>query len=215
MKTINNKGWNPPTPLGECEGDCDRDSDCGQGMYCFNRNSVREAVPGCLGGENDLTLVDYCTYSPPLTSPPVAVNPTNPPTRRPTPSVPFPTNRPTKLPTKEPTKSPTKAPSEPLPALNNLGWQPPTPLGLCQGDCDIDADCGPGMYCFQRNAIRQEVPGCSGGDQDLTLVDYCTWRADLPTTPTNPPTPPPVPSPTNPPFDNVNDLIIHALTIVH
>ena len=33
---------------GECEGDCDRDSDCNTGLTCFQRNG-KTKVPGCGG----------------------------------------------------------------------------------------------------------------------------------------------------------------------
>ena len=48
-------------PLGLCSGDCDRDSDCADGLYCFQRRSG-EAVPWCEGGSKDLSRTDYCTY---------------------------------------------------------------------------------------------------------------------------------------------------------
>lgn len=47
-------------PLGKCDGDCDRDSDCAEGLLCFQRWGTEE-VPGCEGlGENGK---DYC-YDP-------------------------------------------------------------------------------------------------------------------------------------------------------
>eukprot|EP00980_Cylindrotheca_fusiformis_P005677 scaffold1184_cov132-Cylindrotheca_fusiformis.AAC.98 len=50
---------NDPSDLGLCEGDCDTDSHCRDGLICFQRDS-REAVPGCEGGESDTSLTDYC-----------------------------------------------------------------------------------------------------------------------------------------------------------
>eukprot|EP00980_Cylindrotheca_fusiformis_P002012 scaffold444_cov109-Cylindrotheca_fusiformis.AAC.9 len=46
------------------------------------------------------------------------------------------------------------------------------PLGLCQGDCDTNADCADGLTCYQRNA-RELVPGCTGGAEDDSKTDYC------------------------------------------
>mmetsp|Transcript_14348 Transcript_14348/g.34757 ORF Transcript_14348/g.34757 Transcript_14348/m.34757 type:complete len:269 (-) Transcript_14348:761-1567(-) len=44
-------------PLNQCQGDCDADNDCAQGLTCFQR--VRdEAVPGCTG--SGATGLDYC-----------------------------------------------------------------------------------------------------------------------------------------------------------
>ena len=35
-------------PLGECEGDCDSDTDCAGDLLCFQRGG-QEDVPGCIG----------------------------------------------------------------------------------------------------------------------------------------------------------------------
>ena len=47
------------------------------------------------------------------------------------------------------------------------------PLGLCQGECDTDADCQEGLMCFQRDP-DQSVPGCQDGGQGFdSRGDYC------------------------------------------
>jgi hypothetical protein len=43
-------------------------------------------------------------------------------------------------------------------------------LGVCEGDCDYDSDCGIGLMCFQRNG-NEPVPGCSGSGK--SGWDYC------------------------------------------
>ena len=54
---------NQASPLGQCEGDCDRDSHCKAGFKCFQRNK-RQTVPGCIpGGTLDMNSGDYC-YKP-------------------------------------------------------------------------------------------------------------------------------------------------------
>ena len=61
-KTLVSYGWDGlgTGSLGECEGDCDTDTDCATGLVCFQR-SANEAVPGCLGsGENNM---DFCVKS--------------------------------------------------------------------------------------------------------------------------------------------------------
>merc|ERR1719356_474985 len=54
------KGSNPSITLDRCEGDCDTDSDCDDGMFCFQR-SGHTMVPGCSsGGAGDVNNMDYC-----------------------------------------------------------------------------------------------------------------------------------------------------------
>ena len=48
-------------PLGLCEGDCDNDGECAEGLYCFQRGPD-EAVVGCDG--NDSRGTDYCFSRP-------------------------------------------------------------------------------------------------------------------------------------------------------
>lgn len=56
---------NPPPadkfPLGPCEGDCDNDGDCDEGLFCLSRPAGdTSAVPGCVGG--DSTGRDFCVW---------------------------------------------------------------------------------------------------------------------------------------------------------
>merc|ERR1711953_161053 len=45
--------------------------------------------------------------------------------------------------------------------------------GMCQGDCDSDADCESGLKCFQRDG-SESIFGCiSGGVGDVKTHDYC------------------------------------------
>jgi hypothetical protein len=60
-------------PLSACSGDCDSDSDCDEGLYCFNRDGG-EDVPGCIGGSTYASRTDYCTYMTPSESQPVAAS---------------------------------------------------------------------------------------------------------------------------------------------
>lgn len=48
-------------PLGLCAGDCDQNSDCDEGLVCYQRGE-NDPVPFCFGGENDDSSNDYCTY---------------------------------------------------------------------------------------------------------------------------------------------------------
>ena len=176
-----------------CEGDCDRDSDCEGDLICFF-SSIVETVPGCVG----LTEkgVDYC-YTPlptnePTTQPtqiptqsPTAIpttiptqSPTGSPviTAYPTSSTQNPTDSPTIHPTSVPTVSPTYVPTiaPTFPALteagNNNSPASAYPLGICEGDCDSDADCQEGLICYQRKGFYP-IPGCTGDGIDGR--DYC------------------------------------------
>merc|ERR550514_699050 len=43
----------------------------------------------------------------------------------------------------------------------------------CEGDCDYDSHCAPGLKCKQRSGFTQ-IPGCSmGGKGDKKDADYC------------------------------------------
>lgn len=44
----------------------------------------------------------------------------------------------------------------------------------CQGDCNSDNDCVPGLKCFQRNSSYEIVPGCDKGNiGDIAHYHYC------------------------------------------
>jgi hypothetical protein len=49
-------------PLQECEGDCDKNTDCAAGLVCLQRRYENSGpVPGCLGRDN--SAADYCVKS--------------------------------------------------------------------------------------------------------------------------------------------------------
>jgi len=41
----------------QCQGECDSDSDCERGTFCFQRET-RDSIPGCAG--NPFENWDYC-----------------------------------------------------------------------------------------------------------------------------------------------------------
>lgn len=53
---------------------------------------------------------------------------------------------------------------------------PTSKCELCEGDCNIDADCQEGLQCFHRRK-KQAVPGCRGGEYDRSCT-YCTVLMD-------------------------------------
>ncbi|CAJ1930763.1 unnamed protein product [Cylindrotheca closterium] len=175
---------NNPGTLGLCQGDCDIDEHCADGLICFQRDEFEE-VQGCSGGEYDGSKTDYCA---PETFP---TSPTSVPMRQlPVPTVRTPTNAAPVAIAFNPTS---------FPALVVYGGNPPAsllPLGRCEGDCDVDDHCGPGLFCFQRGR-NEPVPGCSGGAADNSRTDYCVPKAGFPRIPTPQelPSMPPTPSP--------------------
>merc|ERR1712176_486277 len=57
------KSWHTwPLKLGICEGHCRKNSDCADGLYCFQRSYPgNQAVPGCVsGGSGDVKYMGYC-----------------------------------------------------------------------------------------------------------------------------------------------------------
>ena len=63
--------------------------------------------------------------------------------------------------------------------LNWLGWTPRQNLNLCEGDCDRNSDCAPGLVCFERNDHRP-IPGCIG--LGVSRGDYCIYDPNIPPT---------------------------------
>lgn len=50
--------------MGKCEGDCNADSDCADGLKCYQRDSSEDVPPGCQdGGDGAISTHDYC-YTP-------------------------------------------------------------------------------------------------------------------------------------------------------
>ena len=71
-----------------------------------------------------------------------------------------------------------KPPPSGLKPLVDKGGNPlPTGTGQlneCEGDCDRDNDCAPGLKCFQRGTSAEVPPGCAaGGSGDVGSHDYC------------------------------------------
>lgn len=165
-------------PIGLCQGDCDTDDDCLDEFVCFQRDFL-EPVPGCSGlGQRSY---DYCTVDPS--------------------GGPVPTSAPAPAPTAG-TSETDMMPTVTGPMLVEIADEGVLPLGLCEGDCDVDSDCLDSFICFQRNYF-EPVPGCSGTGR--ASFDYCIPDPNPPA-PTNAPltvtpaTPAPVPV-TPPPTD--------------
>ena len=186
---------NPPAkPLNECEGDCDDDNECADGLVCYLRDA-NEEVPGCTGGKSDNSRTDYCIRPADQTAAPITLaTPTHMPTHMPTPKpsatmimsptaplntntttapTSLPTPFPTPLPTSAPTATPTPRPVQVVQKTIKFVTNPPKePLGECEGDCDGDHECADGLICHERDPF-DPVPGCDGGESSGRYTDYC------------------------------------------
>ena len=184
-------GVDPSQLLGRCEGDCDTDDDCAGDLVCFQR-AWNDAIPGCHTESIDMTKTDYCVrkvdmdaWSAPSSGP--SEPSSNVPSPAPSLVSPF-DDAPTFGPSLSPSAFPSSETSATVPATLPLSiapsvgfpnvafvrdQQPTDPkLGLCEGDCDTDADCAGNLVCYQRNRM-QSVPGCVGGDAEDSLTDFC------------------------------------------
>jgi len=66
LELVGNDGEFDTYPLGLCQGECDTDEDCAEGLYCFQRDAY-EPVPGCGNkptGAGFDTRADYCVQGP-------------------------------------------------------------------------------------------------------------------------------------------------------
>ena len=181
-----NYGGNPKPyhyPLGECQGDCDSDTDCDSGTVCWQRGPG-DVIPGCIGGQSEMSQSDYCVRVMPRSCNSECIMNTD------------------CLPGFHCTHNHGNDTITGLSAdldnctdknicvrappgkLVDYGGNPlPTykPLGPCQGDCDNDLDCDNDMICYQRGPF-EDVPSCLGGNLIPSNTDFC-----IPPPPTNPP----------------------------
>lgn len=74
-QTIQDRPFLNQPPFGLCEGFCQTDDDCYDGLYCYERQESDDVIPGCTVGEDDMnsatTANSYCvlvnrTYLPGL-----------------------------------------------------------------------------------------------------------------------------------------------------
>lgn len=119
--------------------------------------SLRPTIPVLLE-----QVVDYVTPTP-----------TEDLTRAPTlqPTIPVLSEYPTKGPTIRGTATPTGE----YPEVEFVAWNPFSPLGECQGDCDTDEQCADGLVCFKRSleTSLNDIPGCSSSGTVGHNVDIC------------------------------------------
>jgi hypothetical protein len=168
----------PSHTLGLCEGDCDNDSDCADGLVCFQRSGLVE-VPGCNGfgiSDNDyciepradlLTLTELdpsdilgkcegdCDNDSECSGDLIC----------------FQRSGFTLVPDclGQGVKDVDYCIEQKMELRGDQG-NPSHTLGLCEGDCDNDSNCADGLVCFQRSGFTP-VPGCDGVGRES--YDYC------------------------------------------
>ena len=180
----------------KCQGNCDSDDECGEGLVCYQRKGNDQKIPGCSRG-SPISNVDYCIR------------------KRDMDETPKPTNKPSIFMADEPTPHPTAhhvaQPSSEIGDHSNVLREVAKPgnddddkLGRCQGDCSSNDDCIGDLKCYKRKDFApggndgrlESVPGCIGHGE--WKYDYCYDPADVGPTPrpTRKPTPRPPTMPT-------------------
>ncbi len=138
---------------GRCEGDCDYDSDCEDGLICFRRDGF-ETVPGCTGagGSRDVKGKDFCISKGQTSTPAVM---------------------PSSMPTTQMAELRVGPYEYSLRYYSSQICNTTNPCDRCTGWCSSDSDCALGLSCFTRNG-NEPIPGCvTGGVGDISGKNYC------------------------------------------
>mmetsp|Transcript_18412 Transcript_18412/g.45827 ORF Transcript_18412/g.45827 Transcript_18412/m.45827 type:complete len:2629 (-) Transcript_18412:138-8024(-) len=201
LQIDNSPGADGKKKLQECQGDCDSDSDCDDGLECFQAKGRDSVIPGCAG--TPITDMDYC-YQP--TAQGNAKNFVNKGSgysgnslgicegdcdgdhhcatglkcyqRDSGEDAPGCLSRPSGSfdVCYDPT-APTRKQLDSSPGDDGANIK----LGPCEGDCDADSDCETGLACVERSG-SEVVPWCQGAT--ISGRDYCS--APTPGTPLKP-----------------------------
>ncbi|CAJ1960342.1 unnamed protein product [Cylindrotheca closterium] len=164
-------------PFSECQGDCDSDLDCEDGLECFQRDEF-ESVPGCSCGEIDPSRSDYCVKK---KGPPLSIS----------------DQVPLGICQGDCDEDShcglglichQRSGGEPVPGcsggeteqsntdycVKDTKEEPEEPqfLGLCEGQCQDDSSCEPGLFCYQRDEMGQ-VPGCTDIVENASADRFC------------------------------------------
>jgi hypothetical protein len=185
---------NNPAPgsLKECKGDCEKDSDCQAGLKCFNRNG-KEPVPGCTGDKDSFAGTDFCYKPvPAVTTKPLVFKGNNGAVGL-LDTCEGDCDKDSEC--KAGLKCFQRTKKETVPGCHGdkAGWEGfdfcvkstyplkfiskdngPFPFNVCEGDCDRDSDCKPGLKCFRRETTKGvPVPGCTGDKPEWSGHDFC------------------------------------------
>merc|ERR1719362_2069276 len=170
--------------LAACNGECDADSQCVQGLKCFQRQHG-EPIPGCFG-KGGGPFWDYC-YNPSL---PITLSGINDAKAKNLKACTGECDADSQC--AYGLKCFQRSHGERIPGCTGKGggplwdycYNPLLPIVLsgtndnkaknlrrCTGECDADSQCASGLKCFQRSH-GEPIPGCTGkgGGADW---DYC------------------------------------------
>jgi hypothetical protein len=196
--TNDNGGTPADGSLGRCEGDCDSDIECGDGLRCFERDGG-ELVPGCLGTprqgwdycirENEVISTGYSTDNNGGSPEPGSLLRCEGDCQSDSECgdglkcfqrdggelVPGCLGTPTQG--WDYCILENEVVSSGYSTNANGGTPADGSLGLCEGDCDKDIECRNGLRCFQRDG-GELVPGCLG--RPTQGWDYCIREEDMP-----------------------------------
>ena len=151
-------------PKEQCEGPCSVDTDCREGLRCYNSSITTSLFPGCntIDGTNINTNINggVCILETKITNYCLFYGLNNPSDFA---------NGGCNIDSEHhihPTRSYHNKWLKPV--LDQGGF--PRPLEECAGDCDSDDDCNEGLTCYQRHG-DEDVPGCTG--EAKSKWDYC------------------------------------------
>eukprot|EP00808_Paulinella_micropora_P028586 g59653.t1 len=147
---------------GVCQGDCDDNSECAEGLVCAQRDT-NTAIPGCVGsGVNGTWGMDFCAY-------PVLTVLSACPGDADCEGHLLCSDKPAYLTRACLGKAVPGTKYCYMPEYLSVSAQGP-PYKECEGDCKGDSDCAMGLVCMMREAF-EPVPGCRGHGTDA--INYC------------------------------------------
>ena len=145
---------------GLCEGDCDSDSDCEDGLVCVSRDGF-EPVPGCSGegGSRDMWVSAPC-YD--IKTPLIITC-----TRKILQFCCF-------KKAKDVCRKAELVEYRDSLRINPGGCSSASECSKCEGPCLADGDCSSGLHCFVSRVDFSPIPNCvTGGAGDIGGASYC------------------------------------------
>lgn len=178
-RTFHFAGWSPKGKLGECEGDCDHNSNCDAGLRCAQTNGFM-ANHNC-HGKSKKKYADYCVKDYKFNfrgwSPKGKLGicegdcDSNKNCRKGLRCAQTNGHLTGHQCAGKGKRYADYCVSEYMPAVRFLGWKPKHKLGKCEGDCDGNKECRKGLKCSHTNGYFEHA-GCRAGSR-VKMADYC------------------------------------------